>query len=69
MIKCISLHQPWATLVALGAKSYETRDWSPGNRWRGRLCIHAAPKPVTPQEQVVLDNRKQETAGQLRMWA
>lgn len=39
-MKAISLTQPWATLVAIGAKKYETRSWS--TNYRGPLAIHAA---------------------------
>jgi hypothetical protein len=39
-IKAISLRQPWATLVVLGAKQYETRDWPTAHR--GLLAIHAS---------------------------
>jgi len=35
-----SLTQPWATLVAIGAKRIETRSWS--TPYRGELLIHAA---------------------------
>jgi hypothetical protein len=38
-VKAISLWQPWATLVALGEKRYETRGW--GTPYRGELVIHA----------------------------
>ncbi len=39
-IKCITLYQPFASLVALGAKKIETRLW---RTWhRGRLLIHAS---------------------------
>ena len=38
--KCLSLTQPWAELVALGAKKLETRSWS--TNYRGPLAIHAA---------------------------
>lgn len=41
-MKAISLWQPWATLVSLGAKQYETRHWT--TRYRGPLAIHAAKK-------------------------
>lgn len=40
MIRGLSLTQPWAMLVAVGAKKFETRSW--GTRYRGRLAIHAA---------------------------
>ena len=36
----LTLTQPWATLVAIGAKRIETRSWS--TRYRGPLAIHAA---------------------------
>lgn len=39
-MKALSLTQPWATLVAIGAKRYETRSWSTG--YRGPLAIHAS---------------------------
>jgi hypothetical protein len=32
--------QPWATLVAIGQNSIETRSWS--TRYRGALAIHSA---------------------------
>lgn len=41
-MKCLSLWQPWATLVAVGAKRIETRCWS--TKYRGPLAIHAAAK-------------------------
>lgn len=40
VIRCISMTQPFATLVALGAKSIETRSWR--TWYRGPLLIHAA---------------------------
>ena len=43
-MKAITLHQPWAQLVAIGAKTIETRSWS--TNYRGQLAIHAAVKPV-----------------------
>lgn len=39
-MKAITLTQPWATLVALGAKRIETRSWS--TSYRGLIAIHAA---------------------------
>ena len=40
-IKVLSLTQPWASLVAIGAKRYETRSWR--TQWPGfPLAIHAA---------------------------
>jgi activating signal cointegrator 1 len=39
-MKALTLTQPWATLVAIGAKKIETRDWR--TNYRGPLAIHAA---------------------------
>lgn len=39
-MKALTLTQPWATLVALGQKTVETRSWS--TDYRGPLAIHAA---------------------------
>lgn len=44
-MKTITLTQPWATLVTLGAKHIETRSWQ--THYRGPLAIHAA-KGATP---------------------
>lgn len=38
--RMISLFQPWASLVAIGAKRFETRSWE--TKFRGTLVIHAA---------------------------
>lgn len=39
-MKALTLTQPWATLVAIGAKKIETRSWS--TCYRGLIAIHAA---------------------------
>ena len=39
-MKAITLWQPWASLIACGAKKYETRSWA--TRYRGPIAIHAA---------------------------
>ena len=39
-MKALSVTQPWATLIAMGAKKIETRTWS--TSYRGRLAIHAS---------------------------
>lgn len=40
MLKALSLTQPWATLVAIGAKTVETRSWR--TSYRGPIAIHAS---------------------------
>lgn len=39
-MKVLTLTQPWASLVAIGAKRLETRSWQ--TKYRGPLAIHAA---------------------------
>lgn len=39
-MKSLSLTQPWASLVTIGAKAIETRSWSTPHR--GLIAIHAA---------------------------
>jgi ASCH domain. len=39
-MKVVSLIQPWATLIALGEKSIETRSWA--TKYRGEIAIHAS---------------------------
>ena len=39
-MKALSLWQPWASVIATGAKRIETRSWS--TNYRGPLLIHAA---------------------------
>jgi len=42
-MRAISLHQPWATLIAIGVKPYETRGYHPPAALIGRrIAIHAA---------------------------
>jgi hypothetical protein len=38
-IRALTLLQPWASLIAVGAKRLETRSWS--TAYRGPLAIHA----------------------------
>jgi hypothetical protein len=46
-VKAITLEQPFASLVSIGAKTIETRSWS--TAYRGPLAIHSAKTfiPVT----------------------
>lgn len=38
-MKAITIKQPWATLIALGEKKFETRSWQ--TKYRGPIAIHA----------------------------
>lgn len=39
-MKVLSVTQPWASLIAIGAKKIETRSWP--TKFRGRIAIHAS---------------------------
>ncbi len=56
-MRALTLWQPWASLVAIGAKQWETRSW--GTKYRGPLLIHAAmrkppeiTKPLVVEEMI-----------------
>jgi activating signal cointegrator 1 len=51
-MKSISLLQPWAQLVVMGAKRIETRSWN--TQYRGPLLIHASKKIDQPQLELTL---------------
>lgn len=38
-MKVITIRQPWATLIAIGEKEFETRSWQ--TKYRGTIAIHA----------------------------
>ena len=46
-MKALTLLQPWASLIAIGAKKIETRSWA--TKYRGPLAIHAAKNYNTPK--------------------
>jgi hypothetical protein len=41
-IPAITIQQPYASLIAVGAKKYETRSWQ--TNYRGKIAIHAGKK-------------------------
>lgn len=51
-MKVITIRQPWATLIALGEKKFETRSWS--TNYREELAIHAG---KSLDRQACLDSR------------
>ena len=52
-MKVISLLQPWASLVILNAKQWETRSW--GTTHRGLLGIHASAKKPSRREKAMFE--------------
>lgn len=50
-MKALTIWQPWATLIMIGAKPYEFRSWQPPSWLVGnRLAIHAGARPIKASE-------------------
>jgi len=49
----LTLIQPWASAIAMGLKTIETRSWR--TPYRGRLLIHAGKKNADPTKPVEFD--------------
>lgn len=54
-MKAITLWQPWASLLAIGAKQHETRSWK--TSYRGPVAIHAAKINSAKNDHLVLLER------------
>lgn len=67
-MKCISIIQPWASLIVLGAKRFETRGWC--TQHRGLLAIHASRRFPDPAREICRDEpfRSILQAGGIRNW-
>lgn len=65
-MKAITIYQPWASLIMVGAKPYEFRKWSPRERGGSyaaligqRVVIHASSKRIRlPEIGFILDKMK-----------
>lgn len=53
-MKVLSLTQPWASLMAIGAKRIETRSW-PTTYW-GPVAIHASKSFPLEAQELVIEN-------------
>jgi hypothetical protein len=66
-MKCLSLWEPWATLLVAGEKKIETRSWP----WRGDLpavlAIHAA-KRFTPEQRMLCEREPFHSALRRAGW-
>lgn len=50
-MKALTVWQPWASLIAIGAKPYEFRGWRvPKSLIGQRIAIHAGTRPVKHEE-------------------
>ena len=60
----ITLHQPWASLIALGVKTVETRAWPAPARLVGQtVAIHAG-KRVVRKSGVTVENQMRARLGE-----
>eukprot|EP01001_Neometanema_parovale_P010447 NODE_667_length_2204_cov_91.204229_g637_i0.p1 GENE.NODE_667_length_2204_cov_91.204229_g637_i0~~NODE_667_length_2204_cov_91.204229_g637_i0.p1 ORF type:complete len:625 (+),score=154.81 NODE_667_length_2204_cov_91.204229_g637_i0:178-2052(+) len=51
---CLSMHQPWASLLVHGIKKHEGRSWS--STFKGRLWIHAAAHEASQHDIATVEN-------------
>ena len=58
---CLSMHQPWASLLVLGIKRFEGRTWS--TRYRGRLWIASAAREPTDEEIAAVEQQYVDNYG------
>lgn len=70
-MKALTIWQPWASLIACGAKRYETRSWP--TKYRGPIAIHAAVKdpnklPLQGKEALERAVREEIDAGRCPTW-
>lgn len=50
-MKALTLWQPWASLIAAGIKTHETRSWAPPASLIGqRIAVHSAVRPTRADE-------------------
>ncbi|WP_231489886.1 ASCH domain-containing protein [Pedobacter sp. Leaf170] len=55
-MKALTIKQPWASLIAHGIKDIENRSWR--TKYRGRIFIHAASKPVGNDLETILNYKQ-----------
>lgn len=65
-MKALTIRQPWASLIALGVKTIETRSW-PTN-YRGPVLIHAG-KAKPPKKDSVVGGWQVYQYGNSDQWA
>lgn len=67
-MKALTIYQPWATLIMIGAKPFEFRGWDYGARYTGlvgqRIVIHASARAIKPDEiEHILSRIKDRESG------
>ena len=63
-MQAITLYQPWASLIACGAKTTETRSWRPPSKLIGQeIAIHAAKQPMKNLESTLAQAAARKLGG------
>lgn len=69
-MKALTIYQPWASLIMLGAKPFEFRRWDYRTRDRSlegqRIVIHASARPIKPGEVEDIISRMKDRISSLR---
>ena len=69
-MKALTIWQPWASLVMIGAKPYEFRRWDYRTREKAlegqRIVIHAGSRPIRPIEVEDIIRRMSDRISSLR---
>jgi hypothetical protein len=69
-LKALTIYQPWASLIMIGAKPYEFRRWDYRTRaWSlegQRIVIHASARPIRPAEIEDIIGRMNDRISSLR---
>ena len=58
-MKCLTVRQPWASMIVRGDKRIETRSWR--TPYRGRLLIHAGTHPIPRLDDIELPEHPRGT--------
>ena len=64
MTKCITVKQPWASLIVEGIKDIENRTWK--TNFRGRILIHAGQNKLSPVR--VLNEQQKAIVKSRMLW-
>lgn len=69
-MKALTIWQPWASLIMIGAKPFEFRRWNYADRYAGligqRIVIHAGSRPVKRDEILDIIARLEDRISSLR---
>lgn len=69
-MKALSLWEPWATLIAVGVKTIETRSWAPPRKLLGeRIAIHAAKHKPSKSDLALLNDLPNPPRGYHKAWS